>query len=329
MNNFNYKPDPEVTKVRDQIIKKIGNKPLDEVNAIIKKLLNGQMDEITRLGALAARVKIIRLRIEELYETNAPKKFKKVEIRKNTEELKVSEKKKEDWFKVKMLEPAEVNGKQIDKGVVLDVSKIDAQTLIQSKKAISLNDENDKEQNKKELKKNNNLDPEVKNEKKVEKNEKEQSELDDQVKIKEANSTDKKKDLDTDSDNEDKIEYNKKLENNNLEKKEIDREIEIKSDNESVSNEEKISKDDLKYQNKNSNDIKIKVKDKETKKEDLGVKEAEVNNDENLNDNNKNSNLNNNTENSNDTNEQDKEIKKDDEKDLLKIHEEKAKNEEK
>ena len=325
MNNFNYKPDPEVTKVRDQIIKKIGNKPLDEVNAIIKKLLNGQMDEITRLGALAARVKIIRLRIEELYETKLPKKFKKVETKKNTEELKVYEKNKEVWFKVKMLEPAEVNGKQIDKGVILDVSKTDGQKLIQSKKAISLDDENDKEQNKKELKKNNDLEPAVESEKKVEKDEQKPNEFDDAAKIKEANLTNKKKDPYADSDNKYKTEDNKKLKNNNLEKKENESKIEIKSDNESVSNEEKILKDDLENQNKNNDNTKMKVEDTESKeKEDLEVKKAVVENDQDLN-----NNLNNNTENSNDTNEQVKEIKKNNEEDLLKIHEEKAKNEEK
>ena len=59
-NLINTELDPEVVKVRDKIISKIGDKPLDEVNSIIKKLLNDQTDEVTRLGLLAARVKIIR-----------------------------------------------------------------------------------------------------------------------------------------------------------------------------------------------------------------------------------------------------------------------------
>ena len=73
---MNTELDPEVVKVRDKIISKIGNKPLDEVNSIIKKLLNDQTDEVTRLGLYwAARVKIIRAKIESLYE-------RKVEIKK-------------------------------------------------------------------------------------------------------------------------------------------------------------------------------------------------------------------------------------------------------
>ena len=46
-------------KIRDQIISKIGDKPLDEVNQIIKKLLMKNMDETMRLAALAARVKLL------------------------------------------------------------------------------------------------------------------------------------------------------------------------------------------------------------------------------------------------------------------------------
>ena len=62
----------------------LARKIVDEVNSIIKKLLNDQTDEVTRLGLLAARVKIIRAKIESLYE-------RKVEIKKplvpQTEEI--------------------------------------------------------------------------------------------------------------------------------------------------------------------------------------------------------------------------------------------------
>ena len=37
-NSFNTELDPEIVKVRDKIISKIGDKSLDEVNSIIKKL---------------------------------------------------------------------------------------------------------------------------------------------------------------------------------------------------------------------------------------------------------------------------------------------------
>ena len=135
-NAFNTDLDPEVIKIRDKIISKIGDKPLEEVNSIIKKLLNESMDEVTRLGALAARLKIIRSKIDLLYE-------RKVEIKpekqvKRTEEEKKEEKPKkseEKWIRLKMLEAGEVNGKQIDKGVILDVKEEDGKKLVESKKA--------------------------------------------------------------------------------------------------------------------------------------------------------------------------------------------------
>ena len=83
---FDNELDPAIQKVRDQIINKIGDKPLEEVNQIIKKLINEQMDEVTRLGALAARVKIIRSKIEQVYERKveiqqSPKKEKKEPVK--------------------------------------------------------------------------------------------------------------------------------------------------------------------------------------------------------------------------------------------------------
>lgn len=133
---FNTDLDPEVIKIRDKIISKIGDKPLEEVNSIIKKLLNESMDEVTRLGALAARLKIIRSKIDHLYERKVEikpeKQVKKTEEEKNEEKPKKSE---EKWIRIKMLEAGEVNGKQIDKGVILDVKEEDGKKLAESKKA--------------------------------------------------------------------------------------------------------------------------------------------------------------------------------------------------
>ena len=84
-NVLNTNLDPEVEKIRDQIISKIGDKPLDEVNQIIKKLLMENMDETMRLAALAARVKIIRSKISLLYDDEMDnKKPKKKQAAKET-----------------------------------------------------------------------------------------------------------------------------------------------------------------------------------------------------------------------------------------------------
>ena len=135
-NAFNNDLDPEIIKIRDKIISKIGDKPLEEVNSIIKKLLNESMDEVTRLGALAARLKIIRSKIDHLYERKVEIKPEKV-VKKNKEEKNEEkpEKVEEIWIRIKMLEAGEINGKQIDKGVILDVKEEDGKKLVESKKA--------------------------------------------------------------------------------------------------------------------------------------------------------------------------------------------------
>ena len=140
--------DPEIMKIRDDIIAKIGDKPLEEINVIVKKLLNNQMDENTRLGVLAARLKIIRLKIENLYENKLnkkvrPKIIKKVETK---EKIKISED-NESWTRIKLLESTEVNGKQINKDVILDVKKTDGDKLVKQEKAEFVEVKKDKNTN--------------------------------------------------------------------------------------------------------------------------------------------------------------------------------------
>ena len=159
-NELNTNLDPEVEKIRDQIISKIGDKPLDEVNQIIKKLLMENMDETMRLAALAARVKIIRGKISLLYdnkiEINKPKP-KPVE-QKSDEKTNIKE---EKWVRIKMLESGEVNGKQIDKDVILDVKEEDSKILINAKKAEIVVEKSEKS-DKPDLTKKADIDPEKK-----------------------------------------------------------------------------------------------------------------------------------------------------------------------
>ena len=142
INQFKDELDPEIIKIRDKIIAKIGNKPLDEVNEIIKKLLSDHMDENTRLGVLAARLKIIRQKIETLYENKSQTKtsINITSTRTISEEPKEKKeiKKEEEWIRVKLLEACEIEGKSIDKDVILDVKKSDGEKLISSKKAEEL-----------------------------------------------------------------------------------------------------------------------------------------------------------------------------------------------
>lgn len=145
LNEHQEELDPEIIKIRDKIISKIGNKPLDEVNEIIKKLLNDQMDENTRLAVLAARLKIIRQKIHKLYENKSSFKETKPKVpqKLNLElESKQTEQPKEIWMRIKLLEACEIEGKSIDKDVILDVKKADGEKLVLSKKAQEVKDEN-------------------------------------------------------------------------------------------------------------------------------------------------------------------------------------------
>ena len=94
---FNTSLDPEVEKIRDQIISKIGDKPLEEVNKIIKKLLMENMDETMRLAALAARVKIIRGKISLLYDNKMEINTQKQPLKQESVEKPIIQ--EEKWVK--------------------------------------------------------------------------------------------------------------------------------------------------------------------------------------------------------------------------------------
>ena len=217
LDELNDELDPEIIKIRDKIITKIGNKPLDEVNEIIKKLLNDQMDENTRLGVLAARLKIIRQKIEMLYE-NKPRKRATPQI--NQENInKVEEpnknkepKQKEEWIRVKLLEACDIDGKSIDKDVILDVKKSDGEKLIKSKKAEEVKNS---ETNNEDVKKDEKKEPEQK-QKEIKSNSKKEEEKEkktDKVEIKGTEDTKKdeleKKDTESISSNQDNVEKEK------------------------------------------------------------------------------------------------------------------------
>lgn len=245
MKDLNNQPDPEVIKVRDQIIKKIGNKSLEEVNVIIKKLLNGQMDEITRLGALAARVKILRLRIEDLYENKTEKKLKKVPLNniKKTQET-VKQVKEEEWIKIKMLVASEVNGKQIDKDVILEIKKEDGDKLIKLDKAELIKKTNEDENSKKESdtdnKKLDKKESDIENKKEAINNTESDNKqkIDESIKSKIGNNDDKEKNQILDNDSKEK-----NTEDDSKKSSEVNEQSLSKQDNEIIKNNNKSDND--------------------------------------------------------------------------------------
>ena len=279
--------DPEVIKVRDKIISKIGDKPLDDVNSIIKKLLNESMDDVTRLGALAARLKIIRSKIDLLYERKVEIKPKEnvtvssEKIKNDKENEDVPTETNEKWIRIKMLEAGDVNGKQIDKGVILDVKEEDSKKLLDTKKAeiveeladgaspIQKTDEN-KELKENEEKKSVNLDKEemksepafkqdIKDDKKSESSTASNDEKNDESSEDEKKSKNLlEKHEDAVSDDDKKQEINKKSEETNSNKEHN----EIQKDNKGLNDSSKENKDnETKDKEKSQEESKFKSED--------------------------------------------------------------------
>jgi len=61
---------PTSIRVRDAIIEKFIDKPLDELNIFLTSALDTERDESKRIGILAARVYILRTRISKIIEFN-------------------------------------------------------------------------------------------------------------------------------------------------------------------------------------------------------------------------------------------------------------------
>ena len=128
----------EVTiAVRDKVIEKFADEPLDKMNESVKMLLNHEQDEQKRLGILAARVYILRQRIAKLSEvdnervvTSAPPKPEADTA--NTESQDAGDENASEWTRLRILEDCEVNGVRFPKTVIIDVKSEDAAKLVEN-----------------------------------------------------------------------------------------------------------------------------------------------------------------------------------------------------
>ena len=65
---------PEIIKMREALLQRIGDKSLKEVAQIVNEILLNETDSTNRLAALAARVKVLRNYINKNYDIkNKPK----------------------------------------------------------------------------------------------------------------------------------------------------------------------------------------------------------------------------------------------------------------
>ncbi len=127
--------------VRDKVIEKFADEPLEKMNESVKMLLNNEEDEQKRLGILAARVYILRQRIVNLSEVDkkrvissaAAKPEAPVQADAPTGENSDSDDNNvSEWQRLRILEDCEVNGVRFPKTVIIDVKAADAAKLVES-----------------------------------------------------------------------------------------------------------------------------------------------------------------------------------------------------
>ena len=135
------KLSPEIIKMRDALLERIGEKPLQEVAQIVNEILLNETNSTNRLAALAARVKVLRHYINKNYEVKDNKKkallFDKEKnltpIKEKITDDNEENKNEEIWVRVEMLKSGVVNGVRFPEGVVIDVNKNDADKLVEEK----------------------------------------------------------------------------------------------------------------------------------------------------------------------------------------------------
>ena len=134
---------PVTIAVRDKVIEKFADQPLDEMNNSVKNLLNHEEDEQKRLGILAARVYILRQRIaniaggeqERVITGASPKAEDVMPSDNNATDGANNDTETSEWTRLRILDDCEVNGVRFPKTVIIDVKSEDAEKLISSGKA--------------------------------------------------------------------------------------------------------------------------------------------------------------------------------------------------
>ena len=142
----------ETIRVRDAIIEKFSDKSLPELNSFIETALGTEQDENKRLGILAARVYILRMRMQNIASFNRdPSQASLSEVtpadlmrgkvsqaagEEASDDGNVPEEAYQEWNELTVIEAGEINGVRIPKGVTITVGIEDARRLIETNKAV-------------------------------------------------------------------------------------------------------------------------------------------------------------------------------------------------
>ena len=141
---------PETVRVRDALIEKFSGAPLEDMTNFMTMALSNETDELRRLGILAARIYILRHRVANLREFNRNPSLKSLpgldttSLSLNLTSVSETSMNEEveapteinQWSRIQMTEPGEVNGVRFLAGTIIDAQTQDADKLINSGKAV-------------------------------------------------------------------------------------------------------------------------------------------------------------------------------------------------
>ena len=141
---------PETIRIRDALIEKFSSAPLEEMNDFMTMALSNEKDEFRRLGILAARIYVLRTRVANLKEFNRNPSLNSLPTLDTTmlsqnlpglaepdmTEDNEAPSETDQWTRIQMTEPGEVNGVRFLAGTIIDAQPQDADKLIRSGKAV-------------------------------------------------------------------------------------------------------------------------------------------------------------------------------------------------
>ena len=138
---------------KEELLDEFEDLSLQEIASKIKQIENRDDDIIFKIAYLAARISILNRRIQALINENSANdnmtNQKTDESLNIVEKIIKSSKKPKDipieWVRVQIKETTEVNGVRFPSGIQIDVTEEDAKEMIDSDKAILLEDLEKKE----------------------------------------------------------------------------------------------------------------------------------------------------------------------------------------
>lgn len=141
----------ETIKIRDKVIERFIDKPLHELTSFLNQALEDEPHEERRLGLIAARIYILRHRVDHIKEYNRDSRIEPLkeptprsmlttdtEAETSSESDSIEEVEQHDpdaLLEVITIETGEINGVRIPAGITITVNQEDANRLIENGKA--------------------------------------------------------------------------------------------------------------------------------------------------------------------------------------------------